>query len=178
MVRTTTLALATTYRKRGRPCKNRPSKDFGTLELQNKRQGVDLSELQLTGTLASMLLKERTLLLDDLEPLHKIYILRRRYLRLLKPHIDGCQSFISPVPSSHQKNYSLSFQKEDQHLEKAWTHLSQKLSQRDKNFIHLLDHLFSLVPYERIKEVYARFSGLFSPAKLHEMAAVAKEVWL
>ncbi len=167
-------------RKRGRPRKNLPTIDYGTRELQQKRQTIELYELQLTGTIASLLLKEGCLLMNELEPLQKVYLLKRQYLSLMSTNIEGKSYFhilSDPLQSHQRRSFPRTLMRENEEIEKAWKHLRSHLQRKNKNFLPFLDRIFSLMPYESMKEAYKRFCMDFTREHIQRMAHLAKEAW-
>lgn len=169
--------LAPQIRRRGRPCKQTATIDLGTKELREKRKNIALHEVQLTGTVASFLLKQNILTLQDIESLQKIYILKRRYMNLL----DGGQDLRSQVPSlMHQKSRSHYYkeQRENMMLERTWKELRSYVQQQHKQFLAFLDGLFRLYSYETLNHATSLFRAHFSKEIMDHMSKIAQSALL
>lgn len=176
----TAAALRGTFLKykqgRGRPCKNVPRIDLGTAELQYKRRTLSSDEFQLSGTIASRLLREQHVSLRELEYLQKIYILKKRYLKLISTNVEG-KSFFQIASEVRQKHTSLSYQREDLKLETAWKMIRNALVKVRQDFLPFLDQLFFIHGYDDVHSHYENFCRTYNPSHMKIMANLAKEVW-
>lgn len=166
--------LTSHIRRRGRPCKPKSLVDLGTKELREKRQSIALHEIQLTGTVASFLLKQNILSLQEIEALQKIYILKRRYMNLL----EGGQELRSHIPSlMHQKNrgHYYKAQHENMMLEQTWKGLRSYVRHHHKQFLTFLDGLFRLYSYETLTDAAFLFRTHFPKDVIHHMSKIAHE---
>ena len=161
-------------RKRGRPCKKRDGVDLGTKELQEKRREVTLHEVQLTGTIASVLLKHNIMTLSDVESLQKIYILKRRYMNLLEGGRDIRSGMIQPMSSKTCRVYYRE-QKENLMMEHTWKMLRAYVREKNARFLTFLDNLFRLYSYETLKEAAFLFRTNFSKDTMQTMSKIAED---
>lgn len=154
------LTFPTRFSQRGRPRKFIQPHDNGTYELQQHRQKVTLKEQSLTGTLASLLLHDNVIAIEDIVLCQQIYLLRRRYLGLMTNNIDGKSYFPSTLHCVFSKSapfnqHTSGTQRENKGVERRWKNL--RLKGFHHATLHFMDQLFALVPYENMAAERTRF---------------------
>lgn len=165
-------------RKRGRPPKIHSGPDYGTHELRLKRHALDTHEIQLNGTIASILIKNDLLSLSHVEDLQKIYILRRRYMNLLECGSDvRSQNFqtLSLGKTFGKNSAHHREQRENLMLEHTWKELRSYLRAKHNGFLNFLDHLFRLYSYETLEEASFLFRSSFPRDFMIKMAGIAHD---
>lgn len=164
-----------TPKKRGRPLKYGPPASTVTQELARKRESIPLGALNLAGTIISMLLKGHQLNLQDVESLHKIYLLRKRYLSVVGLRMET-KSQLSNLflPKSRPAQQVHSY--EDHALEECWRNVADLLTKKDREMISLIDCLFKIHAYDDLQETYTRFIKE-KDRDLSQAAKLCEEVW-
>lgn len=154
-------------------------KDLGTKELCLKRERITTFEIQLTGTLAGQLLKAGDLPFEHLEVFQKIYILRRRYLGLIRSNCEGRSHFNVILSPSHRKGNCDTFyhQRENELLEETWRSLRAEIVKRDRSLIDFLDQLFKLYPYDALEDLRLAWRAMHTPYRVERYAKLANAVW-
>lgn len=165
-----------TPKKRGRPAKYDVVVPQITNELRKKRERFAAGAINLAGTMMSLLLKESYLDLHEAEALHKIFLLRKRYLSVVGLRLETKSQF-SNLFMPKGKDFQRVHVYEDSGLEECWRSVASILTSHYKNAIILIDKLFAIHPYDDLQGVYTRFIKEEDPAQLPKVAKACEIAW-
>ncbi len=162
-------------KKRGRPLKYGPAELPVTQELTQKRERLPLGHLNLAGTIISMLIKDDKLSIDEVEGLHKIFLLRKRYLSVVGLCMET-KSQLGNLLFPKTKPTQRIHMNEDPSLEECWRNVAKELNLRDRSLIALIDTLFSVHSYDDLQQSYAHFIKR-KPIDFSQSSKHCREAW-
>lgn len=150
--------------------------DRGTPEIQEKRRSLPLSALNLSGTIASVLVKEKNLSLEHLEIFQKIHLLHLQYLSLQKLHLS-CFSHLASI--STKNCYSAYYHdiNENEILERTWQLLTRYLDKMDRRILSCIAKLFEIHTYESLPTQSERFIKNYSLSDIDDFAYFCWSAW-
>lgn len=138
------ISFGTSRSRRGRPKHQKSSVDLGTPELQKKRTLAHQKHTIIMNR-AEALRIHRDISEDTFEQLKSVYTIRRRYLELITPCVEG-QSFFLNIFNQPQKYGRRTWIGGNRELERLWHDMhrysTEHFGAQATDIWRLLDHLF------------------------------------
>ena len=150
--------------------------DQGTPELQEKRAFLQTKDLDLSGTIASTLVKKKIITLQHLEIFQKINLLWIKYLALQKLRMT-CHSQLLTLSTKSKNRGFYQHYHEDQELETLWQDIAHSLVSYDKRILGCVEKLFNIYNYEALPKQFERFIKDYSPKDIEDFAYICWSTW-